>query len=59
MTQRSPSPPLFKEIDGIISSRYPNDVNYSILNGKRMETEKQPGNEIRQRMEYLEIWQNM
>ena len=48
MTPRSPSPPLIKGIDGIVS-RPPNEVNYSTLNGKNMETRKQPGNEIRQK----------
>ena len=48
MTPRSPSPPLIKGIDGIVS-RPPNEVNYSALNGKSMETRKQPGNEIRQK----------
>ena len=45
MTPRLPSPPLIK---GIVS-RPPNEVNYSTLNGKNMETRKQPGNEIRQK----------
>ena len=37
--------PLIKGIDGSVS-RSPNKVNYSTLNGKRMITERQPGNEI-------------
>ena len=45
MTPRSPSPPLIKGIDWIVS-RPPNEVDYSTLNGKRMETGKQPENEI-------------
>ena len=48
MTHRSSSPPLIKEIDGIVS-RSPNEVNYSSLNGKRMETGKQQENEIRRK----------
>ena len=48
MTPRSHSPPLITGIDGIIS-RPPNKVNYSILNGKNMETGKQPENEIRRK----------
>ena len=48
MTPRSPSSPLIKGIDGIVS-RPPNEVNYSTLNGKRMETGKQPGKEIRRK----------
>ena len=47
MASRPSSPPLIKGIDGIVS-RPPNKVNYSTLNGKRMESGKQPGNEIRQ-----------
>ena len=46
MTPRSPSPSLIKGIDGIIS-RHCNEVNYSTLNGKNMETVKQPGHETR------------
>ena len=34
MTPRSPSPPLIKGIDGIVS-RHPNEVNYFTLNGKK------------------------
>ena len=48
MTQRPSSPPLVKGIDGIVS-RYPNKVNYSTLNGKRIETGKQPEIEIRRK----------
>ena len=44
MVHQLSSPPLMKEIDGIVS-RFPNEVNYSTLNGKRIESEKQPGNE--------------
>ena len=46
MRPRTPSPPLITGIDGTVS-RPPNEVNYSTLNGKRMETGTQPGNEIR------------
>ena len=49
MKQRTPSPPLITGIDGIVS-RPPNEVNYSALNGKNMETRKQPGNEIRRKL---------
>ena len=45
MAHRLSSPPLIKGIDGIVS-RSPNEVNYSALNEKSMETRKQPGNEI-------------
>ena len=45
MAHRLSSPPLIKGIDGIVS-RPPNEVNYSALNGKNMETRKQPGNVI-------------
>ena len=45
MAPRSPSPPLIKGIDGIVS-RPPNEVNYPTLNEKNMETRKQPGHEI-------------
>ena len=48
MRPRKPSPSLTTGIDGIVS-RPPNGVNYSTLNGKRMETGKQPGNEIRRK----------
>ena len=51
MTPRSPSPPLIKEIDQIVS-RNPNEVNYSTLSGKNMETKQQPGNEIRRKFKY-------
>ena len=47
MAPGSPSPPLIKGINGIVS-RPPNEVNYSTLNGKRMEIGKQTENEIRQ-----------
>ena len=46
MRPRTPSPPLITGIDGIVSRPH-NEVNYSALNGKNMETRKQPGNEIR------------
>ena len=49
MAQRGSSPPLITGIDGIVG-RPPNEVNYSTLNGKRMETGKQPGKEIRQKI---------
>ena len=48
MAHRVSSPPLIKGIDGIVS-RPPNEVKYSTLNGKNMETRKQPGNEIRRK----------
>ena len=48
MAHRLSSPPLIKGIAGIVS-RSPNEVNYSTLNGKSMETRNQPGNEIRQK----------
>ena len=48
MTPRSSSPTLIKGIDEILS-RSPNEVNYSTLNGKNMETRKLPGNEIRRK----------
>ena len=41
-------PPFIKGIDGIVS-RPPNQVNHSTLNGKSMETRKQPGNETRRK----------
>ena len=46
MTPRSPSPPLIKGNDGIVS-RPPNEVNYSTLKGKNMKTGKQLESEIR------------
>ena len=52
MTQRSPSLSLIKGFDEIIS-RPPNEVNYSTLNGKNMETKRQPGNKIQKK---LKIW---
>ena len=48
MAPRAPSPPLIKGIDGIVS-RPPNEVNYSTLNEKNMETGKQTGEEIRRK----------
>ena len=48
MTHRLSSPPLIKGIDGIVS-RSPNEVNYFTLNEKRMESGKQPENEIIQK----------
>ena len=58
MTHRSSSPPLIRGIDGILS-RSPNEVNYSTLNGKRLESGKQPGNEIRQKYRKFGISGNM
>ena len=58
MTHRLSSPPLIKGIDGIVS-RSPNKVNYSTLNGKRMESGKQSGNEIRQKYRKYGISGNM
>ena len=46
MTPRSPSPPLIKGIDGIVS-RPPNEVNFSTMNGKMMKTGKPIENERR------------
>ena len=48
MTHQASSPPLIKGNDGIVS-RTPNEVNYSILNGKVMEKGNQPGKKIRQK----------
>ena len=58
MTPRSPSPFLIKGIDGIVS-RPPNEVNYSALNGKSMETRKQSGNEIKRKFKKIRISGNM
>ena len=58
MTPRSPSPPLIKGTDGIVS-RPPNEANYSALNGKIMETGKQLGNKIRQKYRKFGISGNM
>ena len=50
MTHQSSSPLLIKRIDGIVN-RSPNVINYSILNGKRVEREwKQENN---QEMKYI------
>ena len=46
MTHWSTSPHLIKGIDGIVS-RHPNKVSYSALNGTKIESGNQPGNEIR------------
>ena len=54
MVPRSPSPPLIKGIDGIVS-RPPNEVNYSTLNEESMEARKQPENEIRRKFKKLGI----
>ena len=48
MTHQLSSPSLIKGIDGIIS-RHPNEVNYSALNGTKIESGKQPENVIRQK----------
>ena len=56
MAPRAPSPPLIKGIDGIVS-RSPNEVNYSTLNGKNMETRKQPGHEIRRKFKKYRLRQ--
>ena len=48
MTHRSSSPPLVKVIDGVVS-RSLNEINYSVLNGKRMKTGKQQENGIRRK----------
>ena len=58
MTHQSSSPPLIKGIDGIVS-RPPNELNYSILNRKRLESGKQPRNEIKQKYRNLGISGNM
>ena len=44
MISRTPSPPLIKGIDWIVS-RPPNKDNYSTLNGNSMGTKNQPGKE--------------
>ena len=46
MTHGSSSAPLIKRIDGIVS-RSPNEANNSELNGTKIESGKQPENEIR------------
>ena len=48
MAHRVSSPPLITGITGIVS-RHPNEVNYSTLNGKRIESGKQTGKEIRRK----------
>ena len=58
MTQRSPSPPLIKGIAGIVS-RPPNEVSYSTLNGKNMETKKQLEIRIRRKYRKFGISGNM
>ena len=58
MRPRTASPPLITGIDGIVS-RPPNEVNYSALNGKNMETSKQPGIEIRRTYRKFGISGNM
>ena len=57
MTHQSTSPPLIKGIDEIVN-RHPDKVNSFTWNGTKMESGKQPENEIRRiykNMEYLEI----
>ena len=46
MTPSSPSPPLIKGIDGIVS-RSPNEVNYSTLNGKKTKATTRIEQELR------------
>ena len=58
MISRSPSPPLIKGIDGIVS-RPPNEVNYSTLNSKNMETRIQPGKEKSRKYKKYERSGNM
>ena len=58
MRQRTPSPPLITGIDGIVS-RPPNEVNYSALNGKNMETRKQPDNERQRKYKKQRISEKM
>ena len=58
MTHRLSSPPLIKGIDGIVS-RPPNEVNYSTLNAKRMETRNQPGKEKSRKYKKYERSGNM
>ena len=58
MAPRAPSPPLIKGTDGIIS-RPPNEVNYSTLNEKNMETAKQLENVIRQDFKRFGISEKM
>ena len=58
MAHRVSSPPLITGITGIVS-RHPNEVNYSTLNEKRMESGKQTGEEIRQKYKKDGISGNM
>ena len=58
MAHQLSSPPLIKGIDGIVS-RSPNEVNYSILNGKRMQTGKPPENKIQRKYKKYGISGNM
>ena len=51
MAHRLSSPPLIKGIDGIVS-RSLNEVNYSTLIEKNMESQKPLGHEIRRKFKY-------
>ena len=58
MASRPPSPPLIKGIDGIVS-RSPNEVKYSTLNAKSMETRNHAGKEKTQKYKNYERSGNM
>ena len=58
MANRLSSPPLIKGINGIVS-RPPNEVNYSTLIEKNMETRNQPGKEKSRKYKKYERSGNM
>ena len=58
MAHQLSSPPLIKGIDGIVS-RSPNEVNYSTLNKKSMETRNQLGKEKSRKYKKYERSGNM
>ena len=58
MAHRVSSPPLITGITGIVSRHF-NEVNYSTLNEKRMESGKQTGKEIRRKYRKHGISGNM
>ena len=58
MAHQLSSPPLIKGIDGILS-RSPNEVNYSTLNTKSMETRNQLGKEKSRKFKKYERSGNM
>ena len=58
MVHRLSSPPLIKGIDGIVS-RSPNEVNYSTLDTKSMETRNQLGKEKSRKSKKYERSGNM